>query len=232
MQDAPPPDPAVLDNPVWESLHSGHTSLALRRGRAARYPDDVSPFASLPLDADDRDWHDLAALTAGRPAVLFAVPDHVPTAAEVVWSLPGVQLVDAGVDASDDPEAVELGTADVPDLLDLTRRTEPGPFLPRTVELGTYLGLRRDGRLAALAGQRMRPPGWAEISAVCTDPDFRGQGLASRLVSAVVARTRAEGRATLLHASADNTGAIRLYRALGFELRREFTITVFRLPHG
>ena len=113
-------------------------------------------------------------------------------------------------------EAVRLGADDVPDMLALVARTRPGPFLPRTVELGTYLGIRREGRLIAMAGERLHPPGWTEISAVCTDAAFRGQGLGSRLVRAVALGIRERGETPFLHTAATNTAAIRLYESLGF----------------
>jgi predicted GNAT family acetyltransferase len=115
-------------------------------------------------------------------------------------------------------------------MLDLVGRTKPGPFLPRTVELGTYLGIRRDGALVAMAGERLHPPGWTEISAICTDEAFRGQGLATRLVHAVAAGIRERGETPFLHASADNTNAIRLYESLGFRLRRSATFLAARVP--
>ena len=140
----------------------------------------------------------------------------------------GVQLVAAALDAAPDEEAVPLGPADVPDMLSLTRRAKPGPFLSRTIELGAYLGIRREGRLVAMAGERMRPPGWSEISAVCTDPAWRGQGLASRLTRAVAAGIVARGETPFLHAIASNTTAIRLYEELGFSYRRDIQFPLLR----
>jgi GNAT superfamily N-acetyltransferase len=103
-----------------------------------------------------------------------------------------------------DPEAVPLGRADVPEMLDLTARAKPGPFLPRTFELGTYLGIHRRGKLVAMAGERLHPEDWTEISAVCTDEAWRGQGLATRLIRAVGAVIRARGDIPFLHAVANN----------------------------
>jgi predicted GNAT family acetyltransferase len=136
-----------------------------------------------------------------------------------VGGLPGVQMVDAGVAGEPDPAAVRLGEADVPEILDLVRRTNPGPFAERTIELGDYLGIRDGGRLVAMAGERFKVPGWTEVSAVCTDPGFRGRGLAARLVRAVVAGIRARDERPYLHAASINTGAIKLYERLGFAVR-------------
>jgi predicted GNAT family acetyltransferase len=115
-------------------------------------------------------------------------------------------------------------------MLDLASRTKPGPFLTGTVEMGTYLGIRRDGALVAMAGERLHPPGWTEISAVCTDDAWRGHGLATRLILAVAAGIRARGEIPFLHALASNTGAIRLYTELGFRLRRPVVFSVTRVP--
>jgi ribosomal protein S18 acetylase RimI-like enzyme len=217
-----------LDNPVRASLTGVHARLALSKGRVARYPADVSPFAALPAEPSQDDWADAASLVRPGESVAFPVGRPSPPAGwEVTWLGEGVQLVAAGLAAETDPEAVVLGPADVPDMLSLTERTKPGPFLPRTIELGRYLGIRRDGQLIAMAGERLRPPGWTEISAVCTDPAWRGHGLASRLTRAVAAGITARGETPFLHAVTTNVSAIRLYKELGFAVRREVTFPVF-----
>jgi ribosomal protein S18 acetylase RimI-like enzyme len=222
---------AALDNPVLTSLTGPHAHFAERHGRALRYPAEVAPFAALPDEPDAAAWRDLAALAGpGAIAVATAATVVPPDDWEIVADIPGVQMIDNGVEAVADEQAVRLGPADVPEMLDLVERTRPGPFLTRTVELGTYLGIRRDGVLAAMAGERMHPPGWTEISAVCTDPAFQGQGLARRLVLAVAAGIKARGETPFLHAAADNTGAIRLYERLGFVVHRKPVFLVTKVP--
>ncbi len=147
-------------------------------------------------------------------------------------NLPGVQLTGSRVVGRADTEAVRLGPADVPEMLTLVARTRPGPFLARTVELGGYLGIRRDGVLVAMAGERIRPPGWGEISGVCTDEAARGRGLATRLTLAVAAAITDRGDTPFLHAAADNVTAIRLYESLGFELRRPAAFIAARAPRS
>ncbi|MFJ8922934.1 GNAT family N-acetyltransferase [Streptomyces sp. NPDC102415] len=213
--------PHPLDSPARASLTGPHAHFAERRGRILRYHPDVTPWLALPDAPDAQDWADVAALAGpGRPVTLTAFREPPPADWEIVFHAEGVQLVDDTVDAAPDPEAVLLGPADVPEMLDLVERTRPGPFLPRTVELGTYLGIRRAGALVAMAGERLHPPGWTEISGVCTDSSVRGQGLASRLVRAVAHGIRERGETPFLHAAASNTSAIRLYESLGFTLRR------------
>jgi ribosomal protein S18 acetylase RimI-like enzyme len=220
----------VLDNAVWSALTGPHAAFAERIGGAARYPDDVYAFAALADPRDPAAWADLRTLVGAGAVVRVKPVDEVPDGWEILGGGQGVQLVDNGLRAEPDPEAERLGPADVPEIVDLVARTKPGPFLKRTVELGTYLGIRDGGRLIAMAGERIRPPGWTEISAVCTDPAYRGRGLATRLVRAVAAGIRDRGDIPFLHAAADNTSAVRLYESLGFTVRRRSTILTVRSP--
>lgn len=222
-----------LDNAAWASLTGAHAPLALGGEWARRYPPDVSPFAALHDSADDRAWAQLAEVVDPDETVLVTGAEvRVPDGWVTVRELPGVQLLDEGeVRGRPDPEARAMSVDDAGDvaaMLDLVRRTEPGPLLERTATLGTYLGLHRDHALVALAGERMRPPGHQEISAVCTDPAWTGQGLAARLVRALVAQIHARGEVPLLHTSAGNTRAIGLYEHLGFRLRRRVAFVLVR----
>jgi ribosomal protein S18 acetylase RimI-like enzyme len=222
-----------LDNPVRSSLLGPHAHFARRHGQVARYPAEVSPFFALPDEPGSAAWRDAAVLAGpGALVPLAGVSGPPPAGWDVVMELAGLQLVDEGMAAEADDEAVRLGQADVPEILDLIRRTRPGPFRRRTIELGAYLGIRRDGRLVAMAGERLHPPGWTEISAVCTDQAWRGRGLATRLTRAVAAGIRARDETPFLHAAADNASAIALYESLGFRLRRPMLFLVARVPAG
>ncbi|WP_405764524.1 GNAT family N-acetyltransferase [Streptomyces sp. NBC_01538] len=221
----------VLDNPALAALTGPHAHFAERRGRVLRYPVDVSPWLALPDEPDADDWADLAALGGpGAEVALAGFVGQVPEGWEITFAVDGVQLVADGLADAPDPEAVRLGPTDVPEILDLVERTRPGPFLPRTIEMGTYLGIRRDGVLVAMAGERLHPPGWTEISAVCTDPAARGEGLATRLILAVAHGIRERGETPFLHTGAGNTHAIRLYESLGFRLRRTTAFMGARAP--
>ncbi|MDI5972341.1 GNAT family N-acetyltransferase [Streptomyces sp. SL13] len=221
-----------MANPGLAALTGPDGHRAERRGRVLRYAGgDVCPFLGWPDDPDERDWADLAALLGPGGQAGFAAVDVAPPPGwEVAFRIRGVQMLGDGVAGAPAPEAVPLGAADVPEMLDLVERTRPGPFLERTVELGGYLGIRRGGALVAMAGERLHLPGWTEISAVCTDPAFRGQGLAGRLVAAVAAGIRARGGRPMLHAAGDNTGAIRLYESMGFRLHRTVYFTGLIVP--
>ncbi|WP_433831967.1 GNAT family N-acetyltransferase [Actinoplanes sp. CA-015351] len=220
----------VLDNPAWSALRGAHARFAVRHGRAARYQSDVAPFHALSDPADPSAWDDLAFLVEPGASVTIAGAGGVAYPGwEVAGSVAGVQFVDVSLAAASYPEALRLGAPDVPEILDLIARTRPGPYLQRTVELGVYLGLRSpSGALIAMAGERLHPAGWTEISAVCTDPAHRGQGLATRLIRAVAAGIRARGETPFLHTSAANVNAIRLYESIGFELRKKTDFTAYR----
>jgi predicted GNAT family acetyltransferase len=123
------------------------------------------------------------------------------------------------------PPLLELGGDDVPEMLALAELTQPGPFGPRTLELGRYIGIRVDRRLAAMAGERMRPDGATEISAVCTHPDFTGRGYARALMTPLMADAFAAGRRPILHVKTEN-GAKRLYERLGFTVRHAMSLTL------
>jgi ribosomal protein S18 acetylase RimI-like enzyme len=227
------PADIVLDNPVWAALSGPQSAFAVAGGRAARFQPDVSPFAGLADPADPAGWRELAAL-AGPGVELGMSADGlaVPPDWEQLRTMPAVQLVGTHVDAAPDPEAVVLTGADVPEMLGLVARTQPGPFRRRTVALGRYLGFRRDGALVAMAGERMRVPGFTEISAVCTDPEYQGRGLAARLIRAVAAGICERGELPFLAAVTENHGALRVYRRIGFTDRRPVTFTVVRTPTG
>ena len=139
-------------------------------------------------------------------------------------------MTDEGVAVRPDVDAVQLSADDVPEMLELVARTKPGPFARRTIEMGSYIGLREAGRLVAMAGERFHPPGWTEISAVCTAPEHRGRGLATRLMQALAYAIRDRGETPFLHVTSSNTAAIGLYEAMGYTPRRSFEVVILRPP--
>lgn len=224
-----------LDNAIWASLTGPHAHFALGGGRARRYRPELSPFAAIASSEDPQAWADLGDLHPDGDVIALAgspgLVDARPAGWLVARCIPGVQLVATpAFRTSADDEAFVIGPEDAAEAADLVARTEPGPFRSHTYRLGTYLGLRRQGRLVALAGERLHPTGWSEISAVCTDPDVRRQGLATRLVGAVGHLIRARGETPFLHTAAANERAVALYLDLGFQLRREVEFAAFRSP--
>jgi predicted GNAT family acetyltransferase len=223
----------ALDRIVWESLTTYHAPLSEGTGLARRFRRDVNLFAS----ARDDSKAALAELSAlvkpGEQVFVAQVPGIViPPGLVEVKSALGVQML-----ATHAPDAVAradittLTDADAPEMLALAKLTEPGPFLERTNRMGRFVGIRVEGRLAAMAGERMRIPGYTELSGVCTHPDFRGRGFARRLSAAVVSDIFARGDRAFLHAWKSNHLAIALYEQLGFRARADVNISVLSRPH-
>jgi len=218
-----------LDRPIWSSLTTRQASLAVGDARAVRFEADYAMFAA----AADASADSLAALAALIPAdgevalveVAAAppVPGTLVRAQARVWQMVAEALTPAEPAAF---EIVPLTEADAPQMLALATLTRPGPFFARTHQLGDFVGVKRDGRLLAMAGERMKPLGFTEVSGVCTQPEHRGQGYAGALMRVAAGRIQARGETPFLHTYADNTGAIALYEALGFAFRCELGMTV------
>ena len=221
-----------LDRPVWNCLTGPQAHLAVDGGGAVRIDPGYGPFAA----AADRSDAALAALAdlAMTGDVLWLVETEawpVPPGMELVRTAPLVQMVAAKpmVVLPDDAPCDPLGEHDAAAMSALALATEPGPWGEMTRLYGKFYGIRDSGRLAAMAGERMRPaPGLAEVSAVCTWPEYRGQGLAGHLIRRVMATFTARGDVPFLHSYAGNAKAIGLYQSLGFEIRREMVVTILQ----
>jgi len=222
----------ALDNAAWSSLAGPHATFAIGDDLARRYPEDVAPFVAVRSWDEPGVWDALRGiLSPGEAFGLSGFDGELPTGWALLGGGDGVQLVEtAALSPRPDDEAVLLGADDVPEMLALVERNQPGPFRPRTHELGRYTGIRRGDRLVAMAGERLHPQGWTEISAVAVDDDHRRQGLASRLVLDVAFHIQQRGDRALLHAAASNTGAIAAYERLGFALRRRTRFSSVRAP--
>lgn len=219
-----------FDRPAWASLvHAPH--LAEGGDLAKRYRRDVNLFASTGEDGDSACLAALADLVAEGESVfvLQAQPIPVPPGLQALRRALGVQMLAARAVAPEPgaEEIVELGTdADAPAMLALAQLTEPGPFLARTHAMGRFVGIRSEGTLVAMAGERMRFEGGTEVSGVCVHPAFRGRGYARRLSSVVAHAIQQRGDTPFLHAWTTNTGAIALYQSLGFEIRTQVHVAV------
>ena len=233
---------AELDNPAWWALAGHQRALGRAVPLAARFDPDVSPFGAFEGAPTAAHWEAMSVLCdPGSPVALITGDEGLvlpPQGWTMSWEGAGVQMVavaglerhgpDRG-DVLNDP-VVSLGADDVPDMLDLVAEARPGPFSTRTVEFGGYMGVRRDTGLVAMAGERLRPPGFAEISAVATAPGHRRQGLAELLIRSVASSITARGETPFLHVAAGNENAIRLYDSLGFTVRRRVRFSVVTAP--
>jgi GNAT superfamily N-acetyltransferase len=226
---------ALLSNPIWNALRTEHRSVALGDGKARRYPAPIGPLAGM-ADQTQAGYEALRPLAGAGGMVGLFLAD-APALPEG-WSLfrGGVltqmicrkpELDSKARDLAEGVTLRRLGTEDVPAMMELAALTEPGPFRTRTIELGNFHGIFGGERLLAMAGQRMRVPGFVEVSAVCTHPDARGRGYAGVVMREVMRDIVAEGSTPFLHAFADNP-AIRLYMRLGFVQLRSLHLAVIK----
>ncbi len=218
-----------LDRPVWSALTTGQAALAIGDHRAMRFDPDYGLFAAA-ADASSSSQAALAALVPDEGALALVETEAPPTMPGVAiellaaWQMTAQRLTPA---AACGFTITALDEADAPQMLDLATLTKPGPFFRYTHRLGDFIGVKDEaGRLVAMAGERMKPAGFTEVSGVCTHPDFRGRGYAGGLMRVVAAGILARGETPFLHVYASNNGAIALYESLGFNLRRPMTIAV------
>ena len=220
-----------LDRPVWSALTSRQAHLALGEAdRFLRFPADIEPFGA----TRDNSGEQLAGLAELMPLdghVALVEVDKFPAPLGFLTMISAAihQMAAPRIDQPDDNLAVvKLSDIDAPEMRALAKLTQPGPFHARTHELGGFVGVREKGRLIAMAGERLRVPGFTEISAVCTHPDARGRGLAAALMRRVAAGIAARGEELFLHVYPHNTGAIALYERLGFRHRADLQLNVLR----
>ncbi|MQR01428.1 GNAT family N-acetyltransferase [Glaciimonas soli] len=217
----------VLDHPVWNALTSAHQTMARANGLAIRYPNAVSPLAAL-REPTPQAFADLHALVGSGEIVglVTAEPLEVPDDWKVLLARPIDQMICTATPIFSPIRLMRLTDEDVPEMLALTAVTEPGPFLAGTIQMGHYFGVRSNtGRLVAMAGQRMELGEFIEISAVCTHPEFRGNGYAQSLVGSLCAQILSEGKTPILHVKTENA-AKTLYEKIGFNVRRAVQFTV------
>ena len=230
-----------LDNVIWKALTTRQAEFAESFGQARRFIPEISPVGGF-CEPTQEGYESLAELVGRRATVgLFL---QMPYRERAGWTLiagaPMPEMVYEGASpalanyalsrssSGSNPEIVELSAADSPDMMALTALTKPGPFNPRTHELGTYLGIRCDGKLIAMAGERLKVPGYTEVSAICTHPEHTGHGYARILTTEVMRRILSRGETPFLHVRGDNVRAIELYQRLGFRQRVLLHFAVLR----
>jgi ribosomal protein S18 acetylase RimI-like enzyme len=219
-----------LDHPVWNALITRQQALAEGGTLARRYPPAIAPFAAM-TNPSPQSFAALGALRSRSDlAVLFTpAPVTPPADFKVLLAETGEQMIGTPAERSiRGVETVTLGADDAPAMMELTELTKPGPFSSRSQELGTFLGIRIDGQLVAMAGERMKPGNYTEITAVCVHPSHRGRGYGQMLLAGISRRILARGEIPFLHVFSHNSSAIALYRRQGMQIRRRLYVTVLQ----
>jgi ribosomal protein S18 acetylase RimI-like enzyme len=224
-----------LDNPIWQSLITTHAHFAEISNAARKFPHEVSVLAGL-FEPTTENYNSLAAMMhpGERVGLFLQDPPNPPAPWVIDRTCPLLQMLcekrstPAAATRGKQPEFIRLTKADVPEMLALTKLTNPGPFGARTHELGDYFGIRVAGTLAAMAGERLRLAGYTEVSAVCTHPDHLGHGYASALMGVVMDHICSRSELPILHVLPENTRAIQVYERLGFAKRAMLHLAVLR----
>ncbi|RPE08797.1 GNAT family N-acetyltransferase [Chitinophaga lutea] len=217
----------LLDNPAWSALNSEHADFAMGSARAKRYRPGVVPFTAC-RNAQEGIEELIPWMTKGETFFIIGHLPVLPPHWSLEHELPCAQMVLAqtppAVARQHDAATVEeLRAEDAHDMFQLINLVQPGYYHADTRLLGTYYGIRQNGMLVAMAGERMRMTGFAELSAIATHPEHTGRGYAQRLIEQLCGMHAAKGITSFLHVATTNERAIRLYEHMGFRQRREIS---------
>jgi predicted GNAT family acetyltransferase len=214
----------VLDNPVWNALISGNKHLCCGDEQIKYFDEDVAPFVAFEGFSAEKLDQLYELLPTNRPAtVVTQMEIEIPDKWKILRAMKGFQMVyeaNAALDAVT-ADMVTLTEEHIPQMVALAKLTKPGPFELRTIEFGHYKGIFDGDKLVAMAGQRFHPFNYAEVSAVCTHPDYTGKGYARQLLIYQINRIKAVGNIPFLHVRNDNDRAIKVYESLGFAVRKK-----------
>ncbi len=220
----------ILDNPVWQALHTRDSRFNIGIDLIKYFPEAVSPFIGM------QDWSEKGQTTLLQHGdgkrkwwVMKKGEEKLIKGFKINFTIPLYQMVCTSFKDHTNHELTyrTLSVDDIPVMLDLTSRTKPGPFMDRTIEFGNYIGIFDGDNLVSMSGERLHVEGFTEISAVCTDPAYLGRGLAAHLMSVAANTIISEGNTPFLHVRFDNTAAIKLYEKLGFEKRADVFFAIF-----
>ena len=224
----------ILDNMIWNALTTGNNDIAVINGDVGCYLPDIAPFAGM-KDLNDINLKKLYELIPASQSVAISSlnkMNHDEDRWKLLQPMDVTQMVYEhtvnSFTTKNSPLIVPLSEEHVPQMIELTALTRPGPFLQQTIRFKNYFGIFIEGRLAAMTGQRMHPKPYMEVSAVCTHPDFRGRGYAKTLMLHVMKIILDNSFTPFLHVLSNNSTAIELYKTIGFQTRKQIFVDVIR----
>ena len=212
----------VLDNPAWYALNSGNINLAYGTDQVKFFDNDVAPFVGFNENSAEN-FNKLYDLITHDEFVSFVSPHPTPIPGKwkVLRHIPCLQMIHDGVMRTINTDIVDLEKEHVPQMLELTQLTQPGPFRDQTIKFGLFQGIFENEKLVSMAGQRMSPLPYVEVTAVCTHPDYTGKGYAKQLLISQTKHVIAQGYIPFLHVRDDNHRAIKVYESVGFVTRTD-----------
>ena len=224
----------ILDNMIWNAITTGNNDIAIINGDVGCYLPDIAPFAGMKVfnDANLKKLYEF--IPANRSVAISSLykMDHDESKWKLLQPMDVTQMVyEHSVNTfttKNSPSIITLSDEHVPQMMELTALTRPGPFLQQTIRFKNYFGIFIENRLAAMAGQRMHPKPYMEVSAVCTHPDFRGRGYAKALMLHVMKIILDNSFTPFLHVLSSNTNAIELYQTIGFQTRKQIFVDVIQ----
>jgi hypothetical protein len=214
-----------LDNPAWEALNGRQAEFAIKSEGVLRYRPDVFMFAGIP-DASTEAIKKISKLY--QKGEVMGIMGFKPDTEPYFKHVGGAQVYQMVTDKIPEYKAVdyvELKKEDTPEIAELVELTRPGPYAPNVLELGRYVGIKEDGKLIAMAGERIKLDGYTEVSLVCTHPDYRGKGYAKSLSGVIIENIMDSGDVPFLNVMTQNIAALKLYEKLGFTTRVEYMIS-------
>lgn len=219
----------VLDNPAWYALNTGNSNLAHGTQRVKFFDKDVAPFVGFDENSVEN-FDTLYELIDQHEYISFVSPNKtsIPGKWKVLKHIPCLQMVHDGITRQLNADIMDLSYMHVPQMLELTQLTRPGPFLSRTIDFGPFQGIIENDKLVAMAGQRMAPLPYIEVTAVCTHPDHAGKGYARQLLMSQCNDVIAHGKIPFLHVRDDNHRAIKVYESVGFFTRTDIHFYMLR----
>ncbi|HVW15185.1 MAG TPA: GNAT family N-acetyltransferase [Mucilaginibacter sp.] len=220
----------ILDSPAWHALNSGNKNLSLGDDKVKYFDREVSPFAAM-CENTPANFRLLYDMLPDESTALFMTPAEIdiPGPWNIAAAVKAIQMVCENPPAADrSSPVVPLTYEDVPQMLELTKLTNPGPFSAKTIEFGYYRGVFDEDQLVAMAGQRLHAYNYAEVSAVCTHPDHSGKGYARRLLLFQANRIREASDIPYLHVRSNNDRAIKVYESQGFVKSRDMYFYVLK----